>query len=79
MGAMQLYEILSAHVFKMGAIFSFCKVVVLMYEMGGVQLFQSVAVLVLEMWIVLLYEIRGVLMHVMGGHVMLCVMGAVHL
>ena len=79
MGAMQLYEILSAQVFKMVAIFLFCKEVVLMYEMGGVQLFELVAVLLLEVWIVLLYETRGVLMHVMGGHVMLCVMGAVHL
>ena len=28
------------------------------------------------MWIVLLYEIRGVLKHVMEGHVLILVMGA---
>ena len=49
MGAMQLYEIVSAQVFKMATILSFCKGVLLLYEMEGVQLFEMVAMLLLEM------------------------------
>ena len=63
----------------MGAILSFCKGVVLLDVVGSVQLFELIAVLLLEVWIVQLYEIRGVLTHVMEGHVLICVMGAVHL
>ena len=59
MRAVQLYEIVSAQVFKMATILSFCKGVLLLYEMEGVQLFQLVAVLLLDMWVLLLYEIRS--------------------
>ena len=58
---------------------AFCKGVVLLDVVGSVQLFELIAVLLLEVWIVLLYEIRGVLKHVMEGHVLICVMGTVHL
>ena len=62
-----------------GAILSFCKGVVLLDVVGSVQLFELIAVLLLEVWVVVLYEIRGVLKHVMEEHVLICVMGAVHL